>query len=57
MGHIYIDTSALIALSDKKKAIQELNSIIESKLLLLEWENKKDWMQELNISNAIKTKK
>ena len=85
----YIDTSALIALSDKKdknhkkavlyfkmavkrgvlfvlgkhvlieyidgvakrigkkKAIEELNSIIESRLLLIEWENKKDWAQAI----------
>ena len=89
MEYIYIDTSALIALSDmkdknhkgavlyfktavkrgvlfvlgkhvlieyidgvakridKKKAIQELNSIIESKLLLIEWENKRDWARAI----------
>jgi hypothetical protein len=89
MEYIYIDTGALIALSDrndknhkravlyfktavkgrvlfvlgkhvvieyidgvakrinKKKAIQELNSIIRSELLLIEWENKKDWMQAI----------
>ncbi len=89
MRHIYVDTSALIALSDKndknheravsyfkiavrrgvifvlgkhvlieyidgvakridkKKAIKELNSIIKSKLLLIEWENKKDWVQAI----------
>jgi len=57
MGHIYIDTSALIALSDKKKAIQELNSIIESKLLLLEWENKKDWMQAIEYFKRYKDQK
>jgi len=32
---------------DKKKAIEELNNIIESKLLLIEWENKKDWAQAI----------
>jgi len=89
MELIYIDTGALIALSDrndknhkravlyfkttvkrgvifvlgkhvvieyidgvakrinKKKAIQELNSIIGSELLLIEWENKKDWVQAI----------
>jgi len=89
MEYIYIDTGALIALSDrndknhkravlylktivkrgvivvlgkhvlieyidgvakkidKKKAIQELNSIIGSKLLLIEWANKKDWVQSI----------
>ena len=89
MEYIYIDTGALIALSDKndrnhkravlyfktavkrgvifvlgkhvvieyidgvakridkKKAIHELNSIIGSKLLSIEWENKKDWMQAI----------
>jgi len=57
MGHIYIDTSALIALSDKKKAIQELNGIIESKLLLLEWENKKDWMQAIEYFKRYKDQK
>jgi len=57
MGHIYIDTSALIALSDKKKAIKELNSIIESKLLLPEWENKKDWMQAIEYFKRYKDQK
>jgi hypothetical protein len=89
MELIYIDTGALIALSDrndknfkravlyfkttvkrgvifvlgkhvvieyidgvakrinKRKAIQELNSILGSELLLIEWENKKDWVQAI----------
>ncbi len=32
---------------DKKKAIEDLNNIIESKLLLIEWENKKDWTRAI----------
>ncbi|MGB2727243.1 MAG: PIN domain-containing protein [Halobacteriota archaeon] len=99
MEHIYIDTGALIALSDKndknheravlyfktavkrgvifvfgkhvlieyidgvakridkKKAIQELNIIIGSKLLVLEWENKKDWMQAIEYFRRYKDQK
>jgi len=99
MEYIYVDTSALIALSDKndknhkravlyfktavkrgvifvlgkpvlieyidgvakridkKKAIQELNSIIGSKLLLIEWENKNDWMQAIEYFKRYKDQK
>lgn len=41
----YID--GVVKRIDKRKAIQELNSIIESKLLLIEWENKRDWVQAI----------
>ena len=99
MGHIYIDTGALIALSDrndgnlkravlyfktavksgvlfvsgkhvvieyidgvakrinKNKAIQELDSIIGSKLLLIEWENKEDWVQAIEYFKRYKDQK
>ncbi|MCK4734422.1 MAG: PIN domain-containing protein [Methanophagales archaeon] len=99
MGHIYIDTGALIALSDRNdknheravlyfktavkrrvlfvlgkhvvieyidgvakrinkiKAIQELDSIIGSKLLLIEWENKKDWVQAIEYFKRYKDQK
>jgi len=99
MEYIYIDTGALIALSDKndknhkravsyfrtavkrgvifvlgkhvvieyidgvakridkKKAIHELNSIIGSKLLLIEWEDKKDWVQAIEYFKRYKDQK
>jgi len=99
MGHIYIDTGALIALSDRNdknheravlyfrtavkrrvlfvlgkhvvieyidgvakrinkiKAIQELDSIIGSKLLLIEWEIKEDWVQAIEYFKRYKDQK
>jgi len=99
MGHIYIDTGALIALSDRNdknheravlyfrtavkrrvlfvlgkhvvieyidgvakrinkiKAILELDSIIGSKLLFVEWANKTDWVQAVEYFKRYKDQK
>ncbi len=99
MRHIYVDTGALIALSDRNdknheravlyfktavksgvlfilgkhvvieyidgvakrinkiKAIQELDSIIGSKLLLIEWEIKEDWVQAVEYFKRYKDQK
>ncbi len=99
MRHIYVDTGALIALSDRNdknheravlyfktavksgvlfilgkhvvieyidgvakrinkiKAIQELDSIIGSKLLLIEWEIKEDWVQAIEYFKRYKDQK